>query len=85
MAIMVVLSIVLNSYWFWLMLKMIIRVVKRALNPPPEENEEKIELVKADSLALQNEAECAKSTEGSIHEGGSEEIEEELGGNVDDI
>ena len=52
MAVMVILSIVLNSYWMLLMIKMITRVIKRALAPPkPDENIEKIELVKADSLA----------------------------------
>ena len=41
----------LNSYWFILMVKMIVRVIKRALAPKKEENIEKIELIKADSLA----------------------------------
>ena len=33
MGLMVILSIVLNSYWFWLMIKMLLRVAKRTLNP----------------------------------------------------
>ena len=75
MAIMVVLSIVLNSYWFILMVKMIIRMIKK-LQAPKENNEEKIELVKADALA--EEADCGSSTQGSNLDGG--EIVEE---NVD--
>ena len=48
--IMVLLSMALNSYWMWLMCKMILRVIKKALNPPPEEAIEKVELIKADAL-----------------------------------
>ena len=66
MAIMVILSVVLNSYWMWLMIKMIARVIKRAIYPPTEEDPtEKIELVKADGLAIDNEADCGSSTQGS--------------------
>ena len=75
MAIMVVLSIVLNSYWFILMVNMMIRMIKK-LQAPKENNEEKIELVKADALA--EEADCGSSTQGSNLDGG--EIVEE---NVD--
>ena len=46
---MVVLSIVLNLYWFYLMLKMIGRVIAR-MNQNEEENIENVELVKADGL-----------------------------------
>ena len=74
MAVMVILSIALNSYWLWLMIKMIIRVVKRALSPP-EEDIEKVELVKADGLAIDNEADCGSSTQGSA--ANSEQIAEE--------
>ena len=54
----------LNSYWFILMVKMIVRVIKRALAPKKEENIEKIELIKADSLAdrEKQEQECVRST-----------------------
>ncbi len=66
---MVILSVVLNSYWMWLMIKMIVRVIKRAMQPKTEdEDNEKIELVKADSLAENNdnEADCgSSSTQGS--------------------
>ncbi len=51
MAVMVILSVVLNSYWMWLMIKMIVRVIKRAMQPKVDDGTEKIELVKADSLA----------------------------------
>lgn len=66
MAIMVILSIMLNSYWMWLMIKMIGRVISRAMKPKDEdENLEKVELVKADALAIDNEADCGSSTQGS--------------------
>ena len=69
MAVMVILSVVLNSYWMWLMIKMIVRVIKRAMQPKVDDDEhnEKIELVKADSLANNNdnEADCGSSTQGS--------------------
>ena len=64
MVVMVVLSVVLNGYWFMLMVKMIMRVISRSLAPQPDP-EEKVELVKADGLALDNEAECGSSTQGS--------------------
>ena len=52
MALMVLLSLVLNSYWMFLMVKMIWRVISRTLNPPPKQDPiEKVELVKADGLA----------------------------------
>lgn len=51
---MVILSLVLNAYWFMLMTKMIIRVINRALAKKKDTDEEKLELVKADSLALGN-------------------------------
>ena len=76
MAIMVILSMALNSYWFILMVKMIVRVIKRALAPKQEDNIEKIELIKADSLAdrEKQEQECVRSTQGS---NAAEGIEEE--------
>ena len=72
MATMVVLSIVLNSYWFMLMVNMMIRTIKK-LTASKENNEEKIELVKADALA--EDADCGSSTQGSNIDGG--EIVEE--------
>ena len=69
---MVVLSIVLNSYWFMLMVNMMIRTIKK-LTATKENNEEKIELVKADALA--EDADCGSSTQGSNIDGG--EIVEE--------
>ena len=72
MAIMVILSIVLNSYWFMLMVNMLIRTIKK-LTASKENNEEKIELVKADALA--EDADCGSSTQGSNIDGG--EIVEE--------
>lgn len=62
MAIMVILSIVLNSYWFILMVNMIIRMIKK-LQAPKDKDEENIELVKADALA--EDADCGSSTQGS--------------------
>lgn len=62
MVAMVVLSVILNGYWFMLMVKMIMRVISRSFAPKPADPEEKIELVKADGLALDNEAECGSST-----------------------
>ena len=73
MAIMVILSIVLNSYWFILMLKMLIRTIKKLMGGNKQEDEEKVELVKADALA--EEADCGSSTQGSNLDGG--EIVEE--------
>ena len=55
LAIMVILSIVLNSYWFWLMIKMLLRVIGRATTLK-EDPMEKVELVKADSLKDSAEA-----------------------------
>ena len=72
MATMVVLSIVLNSYWFMLMVNMMIRTIKK-LTATKVNNEEKIELVKADALA--EDADCGSSTQGSNIDGG--EIVEE--------
>ena len=48
MACIVIASLALNAYWFWLMCKMIVRVLGRMLFPKKEE--ESIELVKADAL-----------------------------------
>ena len=62
LVIMVILSMVLNGYWFWLMCKMICRVISKALKPPAEDIE-KVELVKNDSLKLDHEQN--RSTEGS--------------------
>ena len=73
MAIMVVLSIVLNSYWFILMVNMLIRTIKKLMVGPKHTDEEKIELVKADALA--EEADCGSSTQGSNMDG--QEIVEE--------
>ena len=57
------------------MCKMIARVIKRAIYPPPPEaNEEKIELVKADALAADNEADEGGSTQGSNAGGISEAL-----------
>ena len=64
MAIMVILSIALNSYWFMLMAKMIVRVLSRVGNAPKADPIEKVELVKADALA-EIDAECGSSTQGS--------------------
>ena len=72
MAIMVILSIVLNSYWFILMINMIIRMIKK-LQAPKDKDEETIELVKADALA--EDADCGSSTQGSNIDNG--EIVEE--------
>lgn len=84
MAIMVILSIVLNSYWFILMVNMIIRLIKKMQAPSEKVNEEKIELVKADSLAMGGEeADCATSTQGSNVDGG-EIVEECLNSNIHD-
>ena len=47
MACIVVGSLVLNFYWFYLMCKMIARILKRLIWPK-NENEESIELVRAD-------------------------------------
>ena len=70
MAIMVILSIVLNSYWFILMVNMMIRMIKK-LGAPAVTDEEKIELVKADALAMGgDEADCGSSTQGSHIDGG---------------
>ena len=77
MAIMVVLSFVLNAYWFYLMVKMITRVIKRVLSPPKEdEHLETVELVKADALKERhNDEECeGNSTSGS---NAPDQIEEE--------
>jgi len=68
MVIMVLLSIFLNSYWMWLMIKMIWRVIQRTLAEKNSNHEpiEKVELVKADALAIDNnEAEDGSSTQGS--------------------
>ena len=48
----------------WLMIKMIIRVLRRA-QATQAEPIEKVELVKADGLAIDNEADCGSSTQGS--------------------
>ena len=61
MAIMVLLSIVLNSYWMLLMIKMIVRVLRRA-GEPKHEPIEKVELVKSDALAEDNNDDCGSST-----------------------
>jgi len=49
MALIVVASLILNFYWFYLMCKMIIRVLGRMLFPKKDQ-EDSIELVKADQL-----------------------------------
>ena len=61
LAIMVIMSMALNSYWMWLMLKMIWRVIKRAMEPKADPIE-KVELVKADGLAIDNEVDDGNST-----------------------
>ena len=62
---MVILSIVLNSYWMLLMIKMIVRVISRA-RTVQHDPIEKVELVKADALAIDAEADdCGSSTQGS--------------------
>lgn len=65
MAIMVIMSVILNSYWFLLMCKMIMRVLKRKLTAP--KNEDEVELVKADSMAIvdQENFNDGTSTQGS--------------------
>lgn len=65
MACIVLASLVLNIYWFWLMVKMIVRVAGRALFPP-REKEESIELVKADALKQ-------RGSENEVYYGSSEE------------
>jgi|Transcript_653 hypothetical protein len=65
MALMVILSMALNSYWMWLMIKMMYRVIRRALEPKPIDPIEKVELVKADALAMDNEVDDGNSTQGS--------------------
>ena len=62
--IMVCLSMVLNGYWFWLMCKMICRVLSKALQKPADDIE-KVELIKADALKEKMEQEQQASTEGS--------------------
>lgn len=74
MSIMVILSIGLNSYWMWLMIKMIVRVLQRSRMAQPDPIE-KVELVKADALAMDNEADWGSSTQGS-HLGEGEVAEE---------
>jgi len=64
LAIMVLMSVALNSYWFYLMVKMIVRVIKRAMEPKHDPIE-KVELVKADALAMDNEIDDGNSTQGS--------------------
>ena len=54
MGVMVLLSIALNSYWMYLMIKMLIRVLKRARQAEADPIE-KVELVKADALAEDEE------------------------------
>jgi len=49
MAFIVVASLILNFYWFYLMCKMIVRVIGRMLFPK-RDKEESIELVNADAL-----------------------------------
>lgn len=58
MGLMVILSIVLNSYWFWLMCKMIIRIAKRSLTTPKDDVEH-VQLVEADQLKENSPAEAA--------------------------
>ena len=80
MALMVILSCVLNAYWFWLMFKMIIRVISRSTQPKASA-EEKVELVKNDALAMEggHEIDCGSSTQGS-NQG---EIADEAQNNLD--
>ena len=52
--VMVMLSMVLNGYWFWLMCKMICRVIGKALKKPTDDIE-KVELIKADALKEQHD------------------------------
>lgn len=49
MAFIVIASLILNFYWFYLMCKMIVRVLGRMICPK-REKEEAIELVKSDQL-----------------------------------
>ena len=55
LVVMVALSMVLNTYWFWLMCKMICRVIGKALKKPADDIE-KVELIKADSLKAEQDA-----------------------------
>ena len=64
MAVMVILSMALNSYWFLLMIRTIIRVFSRASQQAAAPIE-KVELVKADHLAMDNEVDDGTSTQGS--------------------
>ena len=62
--IMVFLSIALNLYWFYLMVKMMLRVLAR-IRQTEEEKQENIELVKADAMKEDEEV-GDKSTQGSV-------------------
>ena len=62
MTVMVILSLVLNLYWFYLMIAMICRLVGRMKQTEDEENEN-VELVKADGLKDKDDEEVGdKST-----------------------
>jgi hypothetical protein len=61
---MVLLSLVLNAYWFFLMVKMIVRLLER-MNQTEEEKLEVVELVKADAMKEDDEV-GDKSTQGSV-------------------
>jgi len=66
MACIVIGSLILNFYWFYLMVKMIARVLGRMLCPK-KEREDNIELVNADSLK-----EAGDQNNGSSDEHGKE-------------
>lgn len=66
MACIVVGSLILNFYWFYLMVKMILRVLSRMFCPK-KEREDNIELVNADSLK-----EAGDQNNGSSDEHGKE-------------
>ena len=75
MTVMVILSLVLNLYWFYLMINMIFRLLGRMKQTEDEENEN-VELVKADGLKDKEDEEVGdKSTQGSAL---GDKIEEEV-------
>ena len=57
MAIMVILSLILNTYWAWLCIQMFIRVVRRQLATEAKDPSETVELVRADALDIERKRE----------------------------
>lgn len=83
MAAIVVGSLILNFYWFYLMCKMIIRVLSRLICPKRDKHDESIELVSADQLKEAGEAANVGSSDehgyASTNKNRSDKIKE-LGG-----